>query len=747
MAHTSSRWRIRHQDGAYVIKMAPSMAAVLRAPTYFSSFSLFLCLLVTLFALNVTGIVTYDRQTLLGIRSSITHRKPDFEFHNADPLFPNIGEAPFTWVARPRTRRRRRKRGKRAGVLVRLRRRAHRPPLPTLLLANVQSLDNKLCELHARIAFQREIRDCSVICLTETWLSADIPDHAIEPAGFSLHRADRSKELSGKSKGGGVCFLINNAWCDRRNVHFIESFCSPELEYLIISCQPVWLPREITGLCLAAVYIHPRADSEFALGKLHETINKQMTARPEAALIVAGDFNRTNFKTFCPALFQHITCFTRKTQTLDHCYSNIRGAYKALPRPPFGKSDHSSILLLPTYRQRLKREPPTTKEVRRWSDQSEAMLQDCFDHVDWEMFRDSSSSIDEYADTVTAFIRKCVDDVVPLRSVRVFPNQKPWLNGDVRSALSARSAAFRSGNTEEYKRASYALRRTIKAAKRGYREKVEAQFNTANTQSLWQGLNIITDYKRSSHTLTSTNAELPEELNRFYTRFEADHAALPECTPPTAALPECAPPTADPIPPSVSEADVRRAFQRINPRKSAGPDGIPGRVLKACYRELAAVYTDIYNTSLSLSVVPACFKLATIVPVPKTAHTTCLNDWRPVALTSIISKCFERLVRDIICSSLPATLDPLQFAYRQNRSTDDAITLTLHTALSHLDKKDTYVRMLFVDYSSAFNTIVPSRLDVKLRDLGLNSTLCSWILNFLSDRQQVVRMGNITSSQ
>ncbi|KAI4893673.1 hypothetical protein NFI96_030505 [Prochilodus magdalenae] len=137
---------------------------------------------------------------------------------------------------------------------------------------------------------------------------------------------------------------------------------------------------------------------------------------------------------------------------------------------------------------------------------------------------------------------------------------------------------------------------------------------------------------------------------------------------------------------------------------------------------------------------------ATIVPVPKTARITTLNDWHPVALTSIISKCFEKLVRDFICSSLPATLDPLQFAYRQNRSTDDAITLTLHTALSHLDNRNTYVRMLFVDNSSAFNTIVPSRLDIKLRELGLNSSLCSWILNFLTGRRQVVKLAGITSS-
>jgi hypothetical protein len=109
-------------------------------------------------------------------------------------------------------------------------------------------------------------------------------------------------------------------------------------------------------------------------------------------------------------------------------------------------------------------------------------------------------------------------------------------------------------------------------------------------------------------------------------------------------------------------------------------------------------------------------------------------------------KCFERLVRTHICSTLPNTLDPFQFAYRPNRSTDDAIALATHATLSHLEKSNTYVRMLFVDYSSAFNTIVPAKLVPKLRGLGLKTPLCNWILDFLTSRPQVVRMGNHTSS-
>jgi hypothetical protein len=115
--------------------------------------------------------------------------------------------------------------------------------------------------------------------------------------------------------------------------------------------------------------------------------------------------------------------------------------------------------------------------------------------------------------------------------------------------------------------------------------------------------------------------------------------------------------------------------------------------------QLSSVFTDIFNLSLTESVIPTCFKQTTIVPVPKEAKVTFLNDH--------------------INSNLLDTLDALQFAYRPNRSKDDAISIALHTALSHLDKRNTYVRMLFIYYSSAFNTIVPTKLITKLSTLGL----------------------------
>ncbi|KAI5086515.1 gastrula zinc finger protein XlCGF28.1-like [Silurus meridionalis] len=60
--------------------------------------------------------------------------------------------------------------------------------------------------------------------------------------------------------------------------------------------------------------------------------------------------------------------------------------------------------------------------------------------------------------------------------------------------------------------------------------------------------------------------------------------------------------------------------------------------------------------------------------------------------------------------------------------------------MSHLDQRNrNYAKMLFVDYSSVFNTIISSTLTSKLEVLGLSQPLCQWISNFLTDRPQAVR--------
>ena len=115
-----------------------------------------------------------------------------------------------------------------------------------------------------------------------------------------------------------------------------------------------------------------------------------------------------------------------------------------------------------------------------------------------------------------------------------------------------------------------------------------------------------------------------------------------------------------------------------------------------------------------------------------------MNDLRPVALTSVPFKCLEKLVLSSILPVCSPCLDPLQFAYKAKRGVEDAITIFTNNLYSHLDTPKSYVRTLFIDFSSAFNTIQPHLLIPKLLDIGVPKCTTLWILDFLTKRPQFV---------
>ncbi|KAL0185677.1 hypothetical protein M9458_017347, partial [Cirrhinus mrigala] len=243
---------------------------------------------------------------------------------------------------------------------------------------------------------------------------------------------------------------------------------------------------------------------------------------------------------------------------------------------------------------------------------------------------------------------------------------------------------------------------------------------------------------------TEANQRLAEDLNEFYCKFETPHTRSDDLfsqplTPP--ATPLSPPPALQ-----ISEDEVRQVFRKNKRRKAPGPDGVTPACLKTCADQLAPIFSQIFNRSLELCEVPSCFKRSTIIPVPKKTKITRLNDYRPVALTSVVMKSFEKLVLAYLKDITGPLLDPLQFAYQANRSVDDAVYMGLHFILQHLDRPGTYVRILFVDFSSAFNTIIPTLLQTKLNQLSVPSSICQWITSFLTDRQQLVRLGKLMSS-
>ena len=103
--------------------------------------------------------------------------------------------------------------GPQIGQPSRIRRRMSKLPLPSSLLANVQSLENKIDDLRLRLSYQRKLKKCNSLCSTETWLNDGMDN--IELGGFSMHRQNRDA-TSGKTRGERVCLFVNNSWCALR---------------------------------------------------------------------------------------------------------------------------------------------------------------------------------------------------------------------------------------------------------------------------------------------------------------------------------------------------------------------------------------------------------------------------------------------------------------------------------------------------------------------------------------------------
>ena len=119
-----------------------------------------------------------------------------------------------------------------------------------------------------------------------------------------------------------------------------------------------------------------------------------------------------------------------------------------------------------------------------------------------------------------------------------------------------------------------------------------------------------------------------------------------------------------------------------------------------------------------------------------------MNDLRPVALIPTIMELFERFVLKLLLNEVKEQLDPLQFAYKAKRNVEDACLLFTNNILKHLEKNRNYARVLFIDFSSAFNTIQPHVMVQKLKDLDVRNDIIAW---FLTHRRHYVKLNDSLS--
>ncbi|GFR68428.1 hypothetical protein ElyMa_003732200 [Elysia marginata] len=131
------------------------------------------------------------------------------------------------------------------------------------------------------------------------------------------------------------------------------------------------------------------------------------------------------------------------------------------------------VYLRPKYTPMRHREQPKQKTVLVWTPEIRDELRACFDCTDWNVFVNSTVDVSELADTVCAYIKFCIDCVVPCKIIKLYPNNKPWVTKDIKHAINKKKLAFKDKNANMIKEAQKELKYTIRKGKKEHRQKIE----------------------------------------------------------------------------------------------------------------------------------------------------------------------------------------------------------------------------------------------------------------------------------
>ena len=199
----------------------------------------------------------------------------------------------------------------------------------------------------------------------------------------------------------------------------------------------------------------------------------------------------------------------------------------------------------------------------------------------------------------------------------------------------------------------------------------------------------------------------------------------------------------------VDPMDVFTALTTVSLHKSSGPDQIPNKILKELAFILAEPICAVINSSVRQGVVPDCWKISRVTPLPKQhPPSTIEQDFRPIAITNTTAKIAEKFIAQWFNEHFETFLDKNQFGCTSNRSTTHALIKLTHEIFRASENSNNFIRILFVDFTKAFDLIDHNVLLNKFIDYDFPPHISVWSLSFLHDRQQFTKVaGAISSAQ
>lgn len=624
---------------------------------------------------------------------------------------------------------------------------------------NLKLLLNNLNESNVRV---------DVILLCETFLN-ELNCKLFQLKGykfFELHRRDM------RQGGVGMYILENYQYKLRNDLSIFEQGRLESIFCELTVCSKKYVVGEI---------YHPPGfnDLDF-LTKLEPVLQRVSNLKKNT--IIGMDQNIDFLKmahTRVPADMLHLTTSTglfptivKPTRVTDHSNTLIDNIYVT---PGLfqnaganvivnNMSDHFPCLLsFPIDRHKTN---PTEFCYRKQNEPNFTKVKAHLANTNWQAMYDleTNSAFQAFIDHVqNAYFQGCPIVRVKIRPKKVI--REKWMT----EALLRKSADLQ----EQYRRVcrldrqsegfkNYVTKRNeFNKAKRNQKQSYFSDLlasNRNNSKQLWRIINDLSGRNQNdplpasfiiNGSTVSDPKQLADHFNEYFANVGPNTCAVIPSVPENyetflRKTPHC--PQSMWFSPVIA-TEVQEVISDLKNSSSYGTDEITTSLVKFVKEIITEPLTRLINKSFSNGIFPEVLKISKVTPVYKKGDKGQIDNYRPIALLSIVSKVVEKIAHKRLQNFLQATkfFSANQYGFRKNHNTVDAVAQVVGAALNGFNKSKNTVAVL-LDISKAFDTIDHTILLRKLEYSGVRGLPQTWFRSYLSNRKQLVSINGETSN-
>lgn len=630
---------------------------------------------------------------------------------------------------------------------------------------NVRSIINK-----SNIRTKIELSVYKILVFTEHWLSIRDPDSQYFPDKFDVHRFNRdtaNERVVAARRSGGVAILIHSRLKNRR-LHCRQDV---QCEYVAVEIKIKPIP-----LIIYAAYMRV---FDAAIAKIHcNNINDLTSKYPSHMIMVIGDFNIDSVKweadetgTYYIPTRARIDAseFLQTMQDLSfHQMSNFPNyannvldlVYVNEPSDLSVAVDASRIIE-PVQQDRAHVPYEITYKYSKENTLSGIKKSEvvCFRRGNYERMRQQLDGINfqheiNHRDLDSAFdffyctMQSLVQNNVPKTVIKTNENKPKWWSSELQRLKNRRDKLYKRSKHEdvndEYTAASLKFNELAATLEKRYIDSVQENINV-NPSDFWQFAKLqdkSPSYPSEMHYNERIGSTPNEIVELFADFFETNYVPDIEQW----SFESVYRASADAKEINVTLFDIENAIHSLKWKGGMGPDEVSPYVIKMCVESITWPIWLLFQKSFEAGRIPERLKRARIVPIFKNGDKSGINNYRMIAITSVILKIFERAIKSQLSSIIEPFISNAQHGFRSKRSiTTNLLSLSIkaHEAFERSNQLDIF----YGDFKSAFDRVCHRILISKMGKFCIGPMTAKWIHAFIDKFKNCVQIGSAKSRE